>query len=224
MRFTFATSPDIRFGRGMASTAAATLDAISRRIVLVHGRSSDRAAWLREDLAARGSTVVTLSCPGEPDVEAVDSAVAMARDVQPGVIVAVGGGAVIDLGKAVAALTPSRGPTLSYLEVVGAGRPLEAAPLPCLAMPTTAGTGAEVTKNAVIGVPAAGRKVSLRDPRMIPTVAIVDPALTDHAPPSVTFSSGLDAVTQVIEPYLSTKGVLCTRVHIYNINSPRDCV
>jgi len=87
--------------------------------------------------------------------------------------------------------------------VVGKGERLDAEPLPFLAVPTTAGTGAEVTANAVIGVPEARRKVSLRDPRLLPDLAIVDPALTDSAPSSVTLASGLDAITQVIEPYIS---------------------
>lgn len=205
MNFSFATSPDIRFGRGASRDAADLIAALSDRVLLVHGRTPDRAAWLLDALRALGLTVETVACPGEPDIALVEAAVATARDLAPGVVVALGGGAAIDLGKAVAGLSRTKGPTLSYLEVVGEGRPLDAAPVPMIAIPTTAGTGAEVTKNAVIGVPEAGRKVSLRHPDMIPDIAIVDPALTDGAPGHVTFSSGFDAITQVIEPYLSTK-------------------
>lgn len=111
-------------------------------------------------------------------------------------MVSLGGGAVIDAGKAIAALVPAAGPVIDYLEVVGTGRQLEASPLPFVAIPTTAGTGAEVTKNAVINVPEQQRKVSLRDDRMLPDLAIVDPALTDNAPRNITLSSGLDAMTQ----------------------------
>ncbi len=111
-------------------------------------------------------------------------------------MVSLGGGAVIDAGKAIAALVPAAGPVIDYLEVVGTGRQLEASPLPFVAIPTTAGTGAEVTKNAVINVPEQQRKVSLRDDRMLPDTAIVDPALTDNAPRSITLSSGLDALTR----------------------------
>ncbi len=120
-------------------------------------------------------------------------------------MVSLGGGAVIDAGKAIAALVPAAGPVIDYLEVVGTGRQLEASPLPFVAIPTTAGTGAEVTKNAVINVPEQQRKVSLRDDRMLPDPAIVDPALTDNAPRSITLSSGLDALTQVIEPRLCSR-------------------
>jgi alcohol dehydrogenase class IV len=94
---------------------------------------------------------------------------------------------------------------MEHLEVVGQGLPLRVDPLPFIALPTTAGTGAEVTKNAVIGLPDLGRKVSLRDDRMVARLAIVDPALTDGCPKGVTLASGLDAVTQVIEPFVSVK-------------------
>jgi alcohol dehydrogenase class IV len=94
---------------------------------------------------------------------------------------------------------------MDHLEVVGRGLPLTKAPLPFIAIPTTAGTGSEATKNAVISLPDHGRKVSLRDDRMLARLAIVDPALTDGTPWAVTLASGLDAVTQVIEPFVSVK-------------------
>jgi len=120
-------------------------------------------------------------------------------------VVAIGGGAVIDAGKALAALIPAPHDALRYLEVVGQGRPLDVPPLPFVAIPTTAGTGAEVTRNAVIQVAAHRRKVSLRDARMLPVLAVVDPGLTDDCPRGVTLASGLDAITQVIEPFVSTR-------------------
>ena len=107
-------------------------------------------------------------------------------------------------------LIPAQDGPMEHLEVVGKGLPLTAAPLPFVAIPTTAGTGAEVTKNAVIGLPELGRKVSLRDDRMVARLAIVDPALTDGCPKAVTLASGLDAVTQVIEPYVSVKATAYT--------------
>jgi alcohol dehydrogenase class IV len=204
MQFAFATASDVRFGRGCSKDAASLVATRASKVILVHGRSRDRAAWLLQDLADQNIAVETVACTAEPDVAMVENAVAIARHMSPDLVVALGGGACVDLGKAISALTPAKGPTLAYLEVVGEGRRLDAHPLPFIAIPTTAGTGAEVTKNAVISVPAAGKKVSLRDPRMIPDIAIVDPALTDNAPPHVTFSSGFDAITQVIEPYLST--------------------
>jgi len=121
------------------------------------------------------------------------------------VVVAVGGGSVIDLGKAVAALLANGGDPLDHLEVVGRGQPLTRPSVPCVAVPTTAGTGAEVTANAVLASPAHGLKASLRSPLMLPRVALVDPLLTVGCPPAVTASSGLDALTQCLEPFVSVR-------------------
>lgn len=203
--FSFMTATEIRFGRGVASEAPARIAALGPRVLLVHGASAERAAWLEEALEVAGCALATLATPGEPDTALIDSGLATARAHDAQVVVALGGGAAIDAGKAIAALTPATRPMLDHLEVVGRGLPLDAAPLPFVAMPTTAGTGAEVTRNAVIAVPEHRRKVSLRDPRMLPRLALVDPALTDRCPRAVTLASGLDAVTQVIEPYLSTR-------------------
>ncbi len=136
----------------------------------------------------------------EPTLAALEAALDVARGVAPQVVVGLGGGAALDLAKALAALIPAPGGPMDHLEVVGRGLPLAAAPLPFVALPTTAGTGAEATKNAVIGLPDHRRKVSLRDDRMLARLAIVDPALTDGCPRGVTLACGLDAITQVIEP------------------------
>ncbi len=205
MQFGFSTAGDIRFGRGEANSVAQLATGTSKRVLLIHGKSEARASWLVNDLRAIGATVHTVSCTREPDLSMVEAAVAVARDIGPGVVVALGGGSTIDLGKATAALAPAGDDVIAYLEVVGGGLPLPADPIPFIAIPTTAGTGAEVTKNAVISVQEHRRKVSLRDARMFPDIAVVDPALTDGAPRAVTFTSGLDAVTQVIEPFLSRK-------------------
>jgi alcohol dehydrogenase class IV len=191
----------ILFGRGEARKAAEVAASLGRRVVLVQGRDNERTDWLRHDLAARDLGPVTLSCPREPTLEMVAQALDLARGAD--VIVACGGGAVIDFGKALAGLLPQPGPPLDYLEIVGTGRRFEAEPLPFVAIATTSGTGAEATKNAVIDVPLHRRKVSLRDDRMMARVAIVDPALTDGCPHGVTLASGLDALTQCIEPYLT---------------------
>lgn len=203
--FSFQTAGDIRFGRGVAAEAAPRALGFGRRVLLVHGGTAARAEWLVAALRDAGAEVAGFACGREPDVALIDAGVEAARCHGAQVVVSLGGGAVIDAGKAVAALVPATRPMLDHLEVVGRGVPLEAEPLPFIALPTTAGTGAEVTKNAVIGVPEAGRKVSLRDVRMLPDVALVDPALTDGLPKAVTLASGLDAVTQVIEPYVSSK-------------------
>lgn len=203
--FAFATAGMIRFGRGEAMQAVPALAALGKRVLLVTGATPERVAWLKEALETQAVAVTVFSVGKEPDVALVEAGVAMAQAAQVDAVISVGGGAVVDAGKAIAALTPAKRPMLDHLEVVGKGLPLEAKPLPFAALPTTAGTGAEVTKNAVIAVPDAQRKVSLRDPRMLPVLAVVDPALTDHCPRGVTLASGLDAVTQVIEPYLSSK-------------------
>lgn len=205
MMFSILQPARILFGRGTAAQTAAAVSGFGRRVLLVHGAESSRAAWLLADLTGQGAVVESLSCAAEPTLPMLLSALDQARAFAPDVVVGLGGGAVIDLAKALAALAPASGDPLDHLEVVGRALPLITAPLPFVAVPTTAGTGAEVTKNSVIGLPEHGRKVSLRDDRMIARVAIVDPALTDHCPRGVTLASGLDALTQVIEPYLSCK-------------------
>lgn len=201
--FAFATATEILFGRGQAAMAAGRVAALGRRVLLIHGRDPGRSAALARDLAAAGCSVASFAVPHEPDMALIEAGVVAGAGMQA--VVAMGGGAVIDAGKAIAALIPATRPMLDHLEVVGQGLPLDHPPLPFVAIPTTAGTGAEVTRNAVIGVPEARRKVSLRDARMLPALAIVDPALTDDCPRGVTLASGLDAVTQVIEPYVCTR-------------------
>lgn len=203
--FAFATATEILFGRGQAAAALPRLAALGPRALLVGGASPARGDWLAQGLEAQGIAVERFSVAAEPDMALVQAGVEAARAFGATAVIALGGGAVIDAGKAIAALVPATRPMLDHLEVVGKGLPLDTAPLPFAALPTTAGTGAEVTRNAVIGVPDQGRKVSLRDLRMLPRLAVVDPALTDHCPRAITLASGLDAVTQVIEPFVSAK-------------------
>jgi alcohol dehydrogenase class IV len=203
--FAFASSGRILFGRGRAAEAPALAASLGRRVVLVHGAAARHVGPFLSAAGAHELEVTCHPCAAEPDLDSLSEALAAARAARAEVIVAIGGGAAIDLAKAVAGLLPAPGDPRDHLEVIGDGRPLGPDPLPCLAIPTTAGTGAEVTGNAVIGVPDHGRKVSLRDPRLVPDIALVDPALCDGAPRDVTLGSGLDAVTQVIEPYLSRR-------------------
>ncbi|MCC1492108.1 iron-containing alcohol dehydrogenase [Cognatishimia sp. F0-27] len=202
--FQLSLPSSVQFGRG---TAPAALDRLVRDgapVLLVRG-SAPFADTAEAALGAAGLLSGVLRGAGEPDLPRLEAALADARDRSPGRVLGIGGGSVIDLAKAIAALVPQSGAPLTYLEGVGEGRALEQAPLPVTAMPTTAGTGAEVTRNAVIGVPSHGRKVSLRDPRMVPEQAVVDPGLLEGCPRGVLLASGLDAVVQVIEPYLSRK-------------------
>lgn len=195
----------ILFGRGEAAKTAGLAAGFGLRVLLVHGRDAARAAWLRADLNRAGSKVHALTCGQEPDLPMLEAALAEARVFAPDVVIGLGGGSVLDLAKALAGLIPATGAVLDHLEGVGRGLPLTQSPLPFIAVPTTSGTGAEATKNAVIDVPAQRRKVSLRDDRMMARLAIVDPALTDGCPRGVTLASGLDALTQVIEPYVCNR-------------------
>ncbi|MFC3085478.1 iron-containing alcohol dehydrogenase [Tabrizicola soli] len=201
--FAIAAPGRILFGRGEAARAPGLIRAFGARGLVVHGASPARALWLVEALQAAGAATLALPCAREPDLPLLLPTLRAARDFRPDWVAAIGGGAALDLGKALAALVPAPGGPLDHLEVVGRALPLRAAPLPFIALPTTAGTGAEATKNAVIGLPDHGRKVSLRDDRMLARLAIVDPALTDHTPRATTLASGLDAITQVIEPFVS---------------------
>jgi len=195
----------ILFGRGEAAKAVGLITGYGLRGVVVHGAQATRAAWLIDGLRVAGADVLALPCPGEPTLAMLEAALDAARGQGAQWVVALGGGAALDLGKALAGLTPGTTPPMDHLEVVGRGLPLSAPPLPFIAIPTTSGTGAEATRNAVIGLPDHGRKVSLRDDRMLARLAIVDPALTDDCPRGVTLASGLDALTQVIEPFVCSR-------------------
>ncbi len=202
MTFSILQPAQIFFGRGEVAKAAGLASTFGARGLVVHGATPVRAAPL---LAALGPDTLAIACASEPTFAMLEAATQAARAHRPDWVLAIGGGAALDLGKALAAMIPAPGSAMDHLEGVGKGLPLTAAPLPFIAIPTTSGTGAEVTKNAVIGLPEHGRKVSLRDDRMIARIAIIDPALSDHCPWSVTLASGLDALTQLIEPYVSTK-------------------
>jgi alcohol dehydrogenase class IV len=150
-------------------------------------------------------TGTTFSVASEPTSDLVREGVEAFRGAKCDLVIAIGGGSAIDAGKAIAAAAANPGDLHDYLEVIGKGQPLESAPYPFIAVPTTAGTGSEVTRNAVLGSPKHGVKVSLRSPLMLPRVAIVDPELTRSLPPGITASTGLDALTQLIEAYVSSR-------------------
>jgi alcohol dehydrogenase class IV len=203
--FSFMTAGDIRFGRGVATEAAVQIATYGQRALLIHGKNASRSDWLAKALYSNGCQVRRFTVAKEPDTSIIQEGTDTARRFGADVVIALGGGAVVDTGKAIAALAPSPRPMLDHLEIVGKGLPLECDPLTFVAIPTTAGTGAEVTCNAVIRVVEENRKVSMRDRRLYPKLALVDPALTDTCPRPITFASGLDAITQVIEPYLCTQ-------------------
>lgn len=202
--FGFATAGAIRFRRGVLAEAAPFIAERATRVLVVRSASVAGADTLARALRQSGEALDIIAS-GEPSLPVIEAGVALARPFAPDLVVAIGGGAVIDHAKALAALIPAPHGALRYLEVVGEGLPLDASPLPLVAIPTTAGTGAEVTRNAVIQVPDFRRKVSLRDARLYPVLALVDPDLCLSCPKSVTLASGLDAITQLIEPFICTR-------------------
>jgi alcohol dehydrogenase class IV len=205
MRFEFATATRIIFGPGTLSEVGAIAATMGRRALVVTGRTVARAAPLLGALSAEGVEATTYLVAGEPTVEIARQGTQRARDADCDLVIGFGGGSAVDAGKAIAALLTNHGDPLDYLEVIGGGKPITRPPVPYIAVPTTAGTGAEVTRNAVLASPDHRVKVSLRSPLMLPRLALVDPELTYSLPPAVTASTGLDALTQVIEPYVSNR-------------------
>jgi alcohol dehydrogenase class IV len=204
-RFEFATATRIIFGAGTLRGVGPLARAMGRRALVVTGRTTERARPLLELLAAQEIGTVPFAVTGEPTTEVARLGTERARESGCDLIVGFGGGSTLDTGKAIAALLANGGDPLDYLEVIGEGRPLGVPSLPYIAIPTTAGTGAEVTRNAVLASPEHRVKVSLRSPLMLPRLALVDPELTHGLPPEVTASTGLDALTQVMEPYVSSR-------------------
>ena len=205
MRFEFATAARIIFGHGSIQEVAPLAAVTGSCAFVVTGRTGARAEQLLEQLKKQGIRSVTFNVPGEPTVAMAKAGVKQAREAKSDLVIAIGGGSVLDTGKAIAAMLTNSGELEDYLEVVGRGKPLSRSPVPNIAIPTTAGTGAEVTRNAVLGLPEYGVKVSMRSPMMLPRVAVVDPVLTHSMPPSVTASTGLDALTQLMEAYVTDK-------------------
>jgi len=205
MRFEFATATHIIFGPGTICEVAPLSAEMGKRACVVTGRSIERAGSLLELLDQQGIEYVTFNVVGEPTTTIAKVGVELARQAESDLVVSIGGGSVLDTGKVIAAMLTNSGELEDYLEVVGAGKPLSHSAAPHIAIPTTAGTGAEVTRNSVLSVPEHNVKVSMRSPLMLPRLAVVDPVLTHSMPPSVTASTGLDALTQLMEVYVSNK-------------------
>lgn len=205
VKFEFATATRIIFGVGAVREAGALARDFGARALLVSGVGPRLAEPLLALLRQHGVSAATLPVLGEPDLATVQQGLALARQAECDLVVSLGGGSAIDAGKAIAALLANQGELLDYLEVIGRGKTLARPSLPFIAIPTTAGTGAEVTRNAVLASPAHRVKVSLRGPGLLAKVALVDPELTYDLPPAITASTGLDALTQLIEPYVSAR-------------------
>jgi alcohol dehydrogenase class IV len=202
--FEFATANRIIFGAGKVNELARQIgEPSAKSVLLVCGYSSDAIPRVREILAESPVSVAEFQVHGEPTVDVIRDGIHAAHDYD--MVIGLGGGSVLDAGKAIAALVTNPGDVLDYMEVIGRGLALLNAPLPYIAIPTTAGTGSEVTRNAVIESTEKNIKVSLRSALMLPRVALVDPELTYNLPPTITASTGLDALTQLIEPFVSIK-------------------
>ncbi len=205
--FDFYSTTRIIFGRGRLRELGDVANAMGRHALLVTGglslQKSGMADRIRQILNSAGVSSTPFSVKGEPDTTIVEQGLACARAAGCDMVIAVGGGSVLDAAKAIGALSAVEGPMVDYLEIVGRGLPLPGPGLTVVTVPTTSGTGAEVTRNAVIAYHPAKRKVSMRSPYLLPRVALVDPSLTDSMPPDVTAASGFDALTQLAEAYIS---------------------
>ncbi len=201
MEFEFATASRVIFGNGSLTNLGKLVAELGKRALLVGGASIERIMPAHELITAHGLPAFIYQMSGEPTLEIVRRGVELARQNECDVVVAIGGGSAIDAGKAIAAMTKNAGDILDYLEVIGQGKALEQAGLPFIAIPTTAGTGSEVTRNAVIASSEHGVKASLRSIWMYPRVALVDPELTYALPANHTAACGMDALTQLIEPF-----------------------
>jgi alcohol dehydrogenase class IV len=205
MNFEFATAQRIVFGPGKLNELPELIKGLGKKAALVTGTNAERIRPIFQTLKDCGVEPAAFSIKGEPTVDRIAHFSEKARELGCDFVVAFGGGSVIDAGKAIAALLTNSRDLMDYLEVIGKGEPLTENPAPCIAIPTTAGTGAEVTRNSVLHSEEHQVKVSMRHPLMLPTVALIDPELTLSMPPEITASTGLDAFIQLLEAFISNK-------------------
>lgn len=203
--FEFSTTPQIVFGPGTIERLPQIVDSFGTRVMLVTGATPARLPDTVRQLESGKRTVTHLRVLREPTIEDLELGLRVARDGRVDVVIAIGGGSVLDIGKAIAGLFNAEFPVSEYLEVVGAAKSIERRGLCCIAVPTTSGTGAEATRNSVLDIPSHGVKVSLRSPFLLPQTAIIDPELSLSLPRRITAETGFDALTQVIEPYVSNR-------------------
>ena len=203
----FQTARRVIFGAGSFSRAAEIGSSLGNRALVVTGRSAQRSlfAALRDGLAAKGVASVHYLVQREPTVSIADEGARLALSAGCDIVIGLGGGSALDAAKAIAGLMTNGGEALDYLEIVGRGRALDAPAAPFLAIPTTAGTGSEVTRNAVLTDPESRIKASIRSPHLLPSVALVDPDLMLGLPPNLTATTGLDALTQLIEAWITPR-------------------
>ena len=212
MVFEFATAGRIIFGNGSLKKVGEIAPGFGRKALVVSGSGSVPLEPLLAVLEAAAVEPEIFRVGHEPDIPTIERGLALAKETGCEFVIGFGGGSSLDSAKAISALLTNTGELMDYLEVVGKGQKIANPAAPMIALPTTAGTGTEVTRNAVISSPEHHVKVSMRSPLMIPSVAIVDPELTLTMPPSVTASTGMDALTQVIEAYVSNRANTMTDV------------
>jgi alcohol dehydrogenase class IV len=204
VRFDLALPGDIRFGAGRVSEVPGALaDLGANRVMVITGRTTSRADGIRAALNEADMSSIVFGVATEPSIERVRAAIDLALEFGCDAVLGFGGGSALDVAKAVAVLARSGTDPMDHLEVIGAGRPIERPGLPCVAVPTTAGTGSEVTRNSVLS--GGGVKASLRSPLMLPKLAAVDPDLLVGVPKPTIAASGMDALSQLIEPLLSQR-------------------
>jgi alcohol dehydrogenase class IV len=201
LKFEFATATRIIFGAGTLNQVGDEVKSFGRRALVVTGSDGRRAEKLMASLAKAGVDAAIFSVKGEPEITTVEQGTAFAKSERCDFAIGFGGGSVLDAAKAIAAMLANDGELLDYLEIIGRGKALPKPPMPFVTIPTTAGTGSEVTRNAVLSAPEHQVKVSLRSPFLMARLAVVDPELTYGLPPEITASTGLDALTQLIEPF-----------------------
>ncbi|MEJ5210595.1 MAG: iron-containing alcohol dehydrogenase [Burkholderiales bacterium] len=208
--FSIARLPRIEFGSGVFSKVPALAARFGRRALVVTGGRSLEAAghWerLEAGLKQAGVTWQRLTVTGEPSPQLVDEAVARFRGEAVDVVLGIGGGSVLDAAKAIAGLLRPGNSVLDHLEGVGPEKPYQGPATPFIAVPTTAGTGSEATRNAVLSVRGEnGYKKSFRDEKLVAEYAVVDPDLLASCPPELIAANGMDALTQLLESFVSLK-------------------
>lgn len=205
MKFEFASPTRIIFGPGAVREIGPLANECGKCALVVTGRDSSRAGKLLALLREAGIHVAIFSAAGEPEIATIERGAAVAKKENCDIVIGFGGGSALDTAKAIAAILANDGNLLDYLEVIGRGKPLLKLSVPFIAIPTTAGTGSEVTRNAVLASPEHRLKVSLRSPLMLAKIALVDPELTYDLPPAITAGTGVDALTQLIEPFVCSR-------------------
>lgn len=204
-KFDFSTANRILFGPGALQVLPELINDYGENVVIVRSSHQDAFKQLEKLIEGDQLQLRTIFVDSEPNLPGVIDAISQASQNQCDFVIGIGGGSVMDTAKVIAAMLTNDGDLMDYLEVVGKGLPIRHRCAPLIAIPTTSGTGSEVTRNAVINIPERNLKVSMRSPLMLPWISIVDPLLTLSVPADVTAFTGMDAFIQVIEPYVSIK-------------------